>query len=136
MRYRPTKIRRCDNIALDSRGITLSNSGEWLRRKWRGDLKHRGWIKVHIAVDVNKKELVAVEVSDHRTNDDKLFKKLMKQCKENLPGARIKRVLADSAYDKKSIFSYLKYHKIETGIKMRKDAKAIREVYSYRSKCV
>lgn len=123
-------------IALDSSGITLSNSGEWMRKKWRGNLKHRGWIKVHIAVDVDKNELVGVEVTDHRTNDDKMFKKLMKQCKENLPGVKIKKVLADGAYDRKFIFNYLKYHNIESGIKMRKDATAMREGYSYRSKCV
>lgn len=123
-------------IALDSSGITLSNRFQWMKRKWKKEFKHKGWIKVHLAVDIHQKELISVEVSDHRTNDDKMFKKLMSQCQENLPGVRITKVLADGAYDRKFIFNYLKYHKIQSGIKMRKDATALREGLTYRAKCV
>jgi hypothetical protein len=32
-------------IAIDSKGIKVTNRGEWMREKWR---IYRGWIKVHL----------------------------------------------------------------------------------------
>jgi hypothetical protein len=42
-------------IAIDSSGIKVTNRGEWMREVWK---VHRGWIKVHIAVNVKTKEVV------------------------------------------------------------------------------
>ena len=53
-------------IAVDSTGIKVTNRGEWMREKWK---VHRGWIKVHLAVDVKTKEIVAIEVTDERVSD-------------------------------------------------------------------
>lgn len=36
--------------AIDATGMKVTNKGEWMREKWK---KKRGWIKVHIIVDVN-----------------------------------------------------------------------------------
>ncbi len=36
-------------LAIDSTGIKVSDRGEWMREKWH---VHRGWIKVHMAVEV------------------------------------------------------------------------------------
>ncbi|NMB86409.1 MAG: hypothetical protein GYA29_09260 [Methanothrix sp.] len=44
-------------IAIDSTGIKVTNSGEWMREVWK---VHRGWIKVHIAVIVKTGESVSV----------------------------------------------------------------------------
>ena len=41
-------------IAVDSSGIKVSNRGEWIHKKWR---VQRGFIKVHIAVDVKTKQI-------------------------------------------------------------------------------
>lgn len=43
-------------IAVDSTGIKVTNSGEWMREKWK---IHRGWIKVSLAANVGTKEMVA-----------------------------------------------------------------------------
>ena len=39
-------------IALDASGIKVSNRGEWIRHKWK---VKRGYLKIHIAVDVKRK---------------------------------------------------------------------------------
>jgi len=57
-------------IAVDSTGIKVTNRGEWMREKWK---VHRGWIKVHLAVDVKTKEIVAIEVIDERASDVSLI---------------------------------------------------------------
>jgi hypothetical protein len=39
-------------IAIDSTGIKVTNRGEWIRHKWK---VKRGYLKIHIAVDITKK---------------------------------------------------------------------------------
>ena len=43
-------------VAVDSSGMKVTNRGEWIRHKWK---TRKGWIKVHIAVDVKTKKLLA-----------------------------------------------------------------------------
>ena len=50
-------------LAVDASGIKVSNRGDWLRRKWK--IK-RGYLKVHIAVDVKRKRILALEVTDEK----------------------------------------------------------------------
>jgi hypothetical protein len=52
-------------IALDSTGIKVSNRGEWLRHKWH---VHRGYLKIHLAVDICKK-VVSLEVTSEEVHD-------------------------------------------------------------------
>ncbi len=42
--------------AVTATGVKVTNRGEWLRKYRKG--KRRGWIKVHIAVDAENKELL------------------------------------------------------------------------------
>jgi len=66
--------------------------------------RRRGWIKIHFAVDVEKKQITAYEVTDERVHDNKVFKDLVeKSCKK----AKVKRVLADKAYDSYENFEFL-----------------------------
>ena len=51
-------------IAVDSSGIKVHNRGEWIREKYR---RRRGWIKIHFAVDVKTKQIVAYEVTGKHT---------------------------------------------------------------------
>jgi len=57
-------------IAIDSTGIKVTNRGEWMREVWK---VHRGWIKVHIAVNIKTKEIVGIEVTDERVGDSRMF---------------------------------------------------------------
>jgi len=121
-------------IAVDSSGIKVTNRGEWIREKWK---IHRGWIKVHIAVDVKTKEVVSVEVTDETISDAKKFKDIIEQAEENIgDNNSIKRVLADGAYDTKEDFNLLSEKNLESGIKTRKNARTRARGSSYRAMCV
>jgi len=88
-------------IAVDSTGIKVHNRGEWMGERCK---RRRGWIKIHFAVDVEKKQITAYEVTDERVHDNKVFKDLVeKSCKK----AKVKRVLADKAYDSYDNFEFL-----------------------------
>jgi len=60
---------------------------------------------------------VAMEVTDERTGDIKKFEPLVEKSSN---GQKVKKVLADSAYDSRKNYSYLKEKGIEPGIKPRK----------------
>ncbi len=104
-------------IAIDSSGMKITNRGEWMRHKWK---TRKGWIKAHIAVDVKRKRLLALEVTDERTGDGKMLKPLVKQIKGR--GGEIARVYGDGGYDSRENFNYLAGNDIEPVIKTRKDA--------------
>lgn len=106
-------------IAVDSTGIKVSNRGEWMREKWK---IHRGWIKVHMAVDVKTKEIVAIEVTDERVSDGSKFNSLIDQAEENLSGRKIEEVLGDGAFDRREIFDHLQQKGIQPVIKTRSNA--------------
>jgi hypothetical protein len=82
-------------IAVDSTGIKVHNRGEWMREKYR---RRRGWIKIHFAVDVETKQIVAYEVTDEQMNDNKKFKDLVEKSEERERELRefssIKRTIA------------------------------------------
>jgi len=106
-------------IAVDSTGIKVTNRGEWMREKWK---IHRGWIKVHLAVDVKTKEIVAIEVTDERVSDGSKFNSLIDQAEENLSGREIEEALGDGAYDRREIFDHLQQKGIQPVIKIRSNA--------------
>ena len=118
----PSTISASDDpvvIAVDSTGIKVTNRGEWMREKWK---IHRGWIKVHLAVDVKTKEIVAIEVTDERVSDGSKFNSLISQAEENLSGRKIKEALGDGAYDRREIFDHLQEKGIQPVIKIRSNA--------------
>ncbi|MEN3028248.1 MAG: transposase [Aquificaceae bacterium] len=55
-------------IVLDSTGIKLTNRGEWLSKK-HGKKKRKGWIKLHVALDISSGKIMAMKVTDNRTHD-------------------------------------------------------------------
>ncbi len=103
-------------VALDSTGLKVTNRGDWIREKH--GMKRRGWIKVHLAVDVETRKLVAFEITDEKTGDHEMVEPLLDDLK-------IEDALMDGGYDKKSVFAYLKKKGIsKPGIKTRKNAVA------------
>ena len=120
-------------VAIDSTGMKVSNRGEWMREKWK---KRRGWIKVHIAVDVHTKELLGIEITDERVGDSTEFENLVSQAEHTLNGRKIKRVLADGAHDTKDNFKFLNRKDIQSGIRIRKNASTRSRGSPYRARCV
>ena len=113
----PENLGRDIVVAVDSSGMKVTNRGEWIRNKWR---IRKGWIKVHIAVDVKTKKLLALEITDERVSDGKMLKPLIEQVKER--GGRVDRVYADGGYDSKENFNYLAENGIESVIKIRNNS--------------
>lgn len=101
--------------AVDSTGIKVTNRGEWMRKTHRGE--RRGWIKVHIAVDVKDKELLSIEVTNEKAGDSEVFGTLVNDLNLN-------DCLGDGAYDDEEVFELLEEKGVgPPGIKIRKNAK-------------
>ncbi len=103
-------------IAIDSTGIKLYNSGEWIREKHK---KRKPFLKLHIAVNVKTKQAVAIEVTEDNVGDSKLGLKLIDRAR------KIKRVakgLFDGAYDNYEIWNGLNARGIKPLIRLRKNA--------------
>ena len=109
-------------IAIDSSGLKISGEGEW-KVKIHGADKRRSWIKIHIGVDTQTQELVAVEVTNEKIGDATVLPKLVDKA-----GKKIKRVLADGAYDSASCRKYLHKKKVQDCIPPRKNGKIRDEV--------
>ncbi len=86
-------------VAVDSMGIKVTNQGDWIREKH--GTKRRGWIKIHLDVDVETRKPIAFEITDEKTRDYEMVEPLLDDIK-------IEDALMDEGYDKKSVFAYLK----------------------------
>jgi transposase len=107
-------------IAVDSTGIKVTNRGEWIIDKWKNKRKRKGFIKIHVAVDIKTKKIVSMSVTKEDVHDGKILKELVGDVisKNN----NIQKVLADGAYDSKDNFKYLDGLKITPAIKVRKNS--------------
>jgi len=103
-------------IAVDASGIKVSDRGEWIWMKWR---RRRGFLKIHIAVDVKTKQIVAMEVTDERAGDGRMLKPLVEQAETH---CRVIKALCDGAYDSRLNFTFLEERGIEPAIKVRKSS--------------
>ena len=103
-------------IAVDASGVKVSDRGEWVRAKWR---KRRGFLKIHIAVDVETRQMVAMEVTDEGTGDGRMLVPLVEQAQRR---CNVVRVLGDGAYDSRHNFQYLDAKGIEAGIRVRRNS--------------
>jgi hypothetical protein len=61
-------------IAIDSTGIKVTNRGEWIRHKWN---VKRGYLKIHIAVDIKKKRILSLQVTSEQVHDGKVLPQLI-----------------------------------------------------------
>lgn len=105
-------------IALDASGMKVTNRGEWIRRnRWRA---WKGYIKVHLAVDVRTKEILALEVTEERVGDGEMLEPLVEGASKR---ARVKRALGDGGYDSGENFTYLEGRGIEPCIRVRRNSR-------------
>lgn len=104
-------------IAVDSTGLKLYNSGQWIREKHK---QRRPFLKLHIAVNVKTKKAVAVEITEDSVGDGKLALPLIREAGKT---GRIAKGLFDGAYDHYAIWNGLYKQEIRPVIRLRKDAK-------------
>ena len=68
------------NIAIDSTGIKITNRGQWRTDKWNiqnKSKKKKGYLKIHVAVNIKTKEILALEVTNEKIHDGKQMKALV-----------------------------------------------------------
>jgi hypothetical protein len=107
-------------IAVDSTGIKVTNRGEWILDKWKNKKRMRkGFIKIHVAVDIKTKKIVSMSVTKEDVYDGKMLKELVDDVSKK---HSIKKVLADGSYDSKDNFRYLGRLNIVPVIKVRKNS--------------
>jgi hypothetical protein len=81
----------------------------------------KGYPKIHIAVNIKTKEILALEVTDEKVYDGNVMEQLVKQVLEN-KNIKIKSALGDGSYDSNENFKYLQKNKIKPAIKVRKNS--------------
>ncbi len=109
-------------IAADSTGIKVTNRGQWMQDKWKAGKK--GYLKIHVAVNIKTKEILALEVTDEKVHDSKVVKNLVEGVLNNNHNIKIKSFLGDGgAYDSDKNFKYLKEKRIRpTIIKVKRNS--------------
>ena len=106
-------------IAVDSSGIKVTNRGEWILDKWKKKRIKKGFIKIHVAVNIKTKKIVSMSVTKDDVYDGKMLKELVDGVSKRYS---IKKVLADGDYDSKDNFGYLDKQNILPVIKVRKNS--------------
>lgn len=108
-------------IALDSTGIKVTNRGQWMQEKWHNK-KKKGYLKIHVAVNIKTKEILALEVTDEKLHDGKVMPRLIEHILKNNKDVKIEYALGDGSYDGNENFKYPQKKKIKPAIKVRKNS--------------
>jgi len=103
-------------IAIDSSGIKLYNSGQWIREKHK---KKAPFLKIHIAVNIRTHKAVAFEITEDSVGDSKMAIPLIEQAQKQGP---IAKALLDGAYDHYKIWNECNARNIRALIRLRKNA--------------
>ena len=109
-------------IAIDSTGVKVTNRGQWMYDKWNIKKKKKGYLKIHIAINIKTKEILALEVTDEKLHDGKVMPKLIEHVFENNKNVKIESAIGDGSYDSNENFKYLQKKKIKPAIKVRKNS--------------
>ena len=121
-------------IAIDSTiGVKVTNrGGEWIRHKWK---VKRGYLKIHIAVDIKKKRILSLQVTSEQVHDGKILPELVDDItiKQNKV---VETAIMDGAYDNNKNFQFLSFKGIRSAIKVRKNAKYRKTNHYLRNKNV
>lgn len=108
-------------LSVDATGIKVDEYSDWMRHKWQEKAKkRRGWIKIHIIVDVETHAAIDVKITKEDVGDQEEFIPLVQSALDL--GLDIKQVQGDGIFDTKEIHNFLAKHKLEPGIPPRKNA--------------
>ena len=119
-------------IAIDSTGIKVTNRGEWIRHKWK---VKRGYLKIHIAVDIKRKRILSLDVTSEQVHDSQVLPVLIEDItiKQN---KIVETAIMDGAYDNNNNFQYLSFKGIKPAIKIRKNSRCKKTNHYLRNKTV
>jgi len=107
-------------VVVDSTGLTTTSKGAYIEDKWKKE--KRKFIRLHVMADRKTKKIVGFRVTSERTGDSTKFIPLVKEVsKKN----KIEKAYADTMYDSRNNFNFLKEKGIEPAIKVRKNARTL-----------
>jgi hypothetical protein len=86
------------HLLVDSTGLKIYGEGEWLDQK-HGIRSHRRWRKLHLGMDADTHEVVAVEVTPDDVGDVSEIPQLLDQI-----DADVASMTADGAYDGETVY--------------------------------
>ena len=116
-------------IAIDSPGIKVTNRGQWIRDKWN---IRKGYLKIHIAVDVKSKKIISMKVTDEHVHDGKMLPKIVDAISKS-KHMTVDKILADGAYDSNAVFGCLADNGIKPCIKVRRNARVKKTNNTFRN---
>ena len=119
-------------IAVDSTGIKVANRGEWIRHKWN---VKRGYLKIHVAVDIKKRKIISLDVTSEQVHDGKVLSELIDDITIN-QNKTVESVIADGSYDSNRNFQLLSFKGIRPAIKVRKNSIYRKTNHYLRNKAV
>jgi hypothetical protein len=119
-------------IAIDSTGKVTNRRGEWIRHKWK---VKRGYLKIHIAVDIKRKRILSLDVTSEQVHDSQVLPVLIEDItiKQN---KIVETAIMDGAYDNNNNFQYLSFKGIKPAIKIRKNSRCKKTNHYLRNKTV
>ena len=120
-------------IVIDSTGIKVSNRGEWIRHKWN---VKRGYLKIHLAVDIKKKRILSLHVTSEQVHDGKILPELIDDIITIKQNKIVNTVIADGSYDSNKNFQILSFKGIKPAIKIRKNSRCRKVNHYLRNKMV
>lgn len=86
------------HILIDSTGVQVLGEGEWKRLK-HGESRCQVWKKLHIALDADSLDIVALDVTDSVRLDGNYLPSLIEQI-----DGPIEQITGDGAYDKQNCY--------------------------------
>lgn len=86
------------HLLVDSTGLKLGGAGEWLVEK-HGTSRRRSWRKLHIGIDGESGEIVAIELTKKESDDGARTAALLDQLTDPLAS-----FTADGAYDQDRVY--------------------------------
>lgn len=113
----PRRVRRgAVHVVIDATGVKIYGEGEWKVRQ-HGAGKRRTWRKVHLAVDSEAKDIIAIEVTSADWHDSEVAPDLLGQIE-----GEIKQVAGDGAYDTEGVHEAVRAHGAQAVIPPRQGA--------------
>lgn len=103
-------------ISIDSSGLKVHNRGEWIRKVHK---VRRGFLKIHVAVNTKTNEIVELDSTRENVHDNRRFRPLVRRIMKKY---KIKKILADAAYDDHRNFNLLRKHRIAPAIKLKRNS--------------
>ena len=94
-----------------------------MRDKWNLSKDKKGYLKIHIAVNVKTKKILSIKVTDEHIHDSKALPELIENIIASNNIKAIGKLFADGAYEGNDIFRCLADKGILPCIKVRKNSR-------------